>query len=384
MTDKYVDRIKLLQMRMMLTDFAFYACLLGHLKLVRIDDPSDVDTMAVDGIHLFFHPPFLDTLDDPELTFVLVHEANHVALEHFARIGDREPGRWNKANDYIINAMQVDGGMTMPKVGLLDRKYDGLTSEEVYNMLPPSPPQGGGGNGKDPGRMGGVRKPAPGDGTLSQIVAENRVKVMQSASLAKSLNHGTLPAAVQRIIDEVNKPKVDWAEPFRRLINSSRDTDYTWSRPNKRFISQGFYLPGKMPNSVDHVVIAVDTSGSINGEILKAFVSEMNGIIGDGNIDRVTVVYADAAVQSVETFERGDPLDIHPAGGGGTAFSDTFRWIEENANDCVCVVYLTDLYVSDYGEQPHCPVIWAVHGESRHVPELIARTPFGDGVHVNP
>lgn len=379
------QRIRLLMTRMFLSDHAFYGTLLGYLRITRVEDPAFCDTMAVDGVHLFYYAPWVDTLKDPELVFVLMHEGCHVAFEHFARLEDRDPEKFNRACDYAINPILVDAGLQMPPIGLIDPKYFNLSAEAIYNMLPPSPP-GGGRKGRDPGGLGGFMKPKGNPAEVRKIASEIRVAVQQSASLAKAMNAGKLPAHVQRLVDQATESKVDWAVKFRRLVNSSQDTELTFSRPNKRYLSHNIYMPGRIANAVDHAVCAIDTSGSIyqHKEALEAFSGELNGIFAEGNIDKLTVIYADAAVSSFEVFERGDEIKLKPTGGGGTAFSNTFEWIAENADDAVMVIYLTDLEVFDFGEEPHCPVVWAVYGDERFVPDLIAKVPFGEGVHINP
>ena len=53
----------------------------------------------------------------------------------------------------------------------------------------------------------------------------------------------------------------------------------TWSKPKKRAFAAGYYAPGlrKERKSLD-VVVAIDTSGSINDRIIGLFVSEIFNI----------------------------------------------------------------------------------------------------------
>ena len=134
-------------------------------------------------------------------------------------------------------------------------------------------------------------------------------------------------------------------------------------------------------DGVSHIVIAVDTSGSISNEILRDFAAEVNGAFQEGAVDRLTVIYADARVARVEEFETGDELILRPAGGGGTAFSDTFRMVSGNYADARAVIYLTDMHVYDFGEAPQMPVLWGVYGRTKDFGLL--SPPFGELINIS-
>ena len=57
--------------------------------------------------------------------------------------------------------------------------------------------------------------------------------------------------------------------------------------------------------------------------------------------------------------EDDEPV-ISPHGGGGTAFSPIFKYMQEKDIDPVACVVLTDLCCDDFGDEPAYPVLWAV------------------------
>jgi len=359
----------------------FFATLAS--RLTTIEDPA-IRTMATDGRHLIYSPDFVDGLNREELTFVLAHEVMHNALEHHCRRQSRDPKRWNIACDYAINGELEEAGVgKMPKCGLIDPTYTGRAAEEIYALLPED--SGGKGDGQDPGGCGGVLDAAgPGDqAALKEAAAEVRVAVRQAANAATGKMAGSMPESMKKLIEKLLAPVVDWQAVLRRFIDeNSNRTDYAWTRPNRRMLPHGLILPGQISDGISHIVIICDTSGSIYGEpeALNRFNAEINGAFGDGMIDKITVVYADARVSSWHEFQRGDEVKLEPTGGGGTAFADSFRWVAENANDASAVIYLTDLYVNEFGDEPHCPVMWAVYGDSRNFADLAAATPFGEAI----
>src|SRR5215475_10505162 len=121
----------------LLIDAPFFGCLALQLGLVEINDPADVSTMAVDGVNLYYHPPFVLARTDEELKAVMAHEVLHVAYKHMTRRGHRDPEVWNYAGDYVINAdlKKVIPAFKLPDPHLYDPKYDGMGSEEVYERL---------------------------------------------------------------------------------------------------------------------------------------------------------------------------------------------------------------------------------------------------------
>lgn len=370
-------------------DHPFFGALAVRLNTIDATDDPRIDTMATDGRNLFFDRKFVDGLKKPELVFVLAHEVMHNALEHHIRRQTRDPKRWNVACDFAINGELAGAKVgTMPKGGLIDTAYTGLSAEEIYRLLPEQEDGGSGAGqgGQDPGGCGAILDAAPAhdEAALAEARAEMQTAVRQAANIAKAANAGSLPGGIQRLVDELLKPKVDWRSVLRRFVDESTTRDFAWSRPNRRLVPHGVITPGTVSIGVSHIVIAVDTSGSIDNEILRAFAAEINGAFCEGAVDRITVIYADAAVQHVEEFETGDELMLHPAGGGGTAFSDTFRRIERDYPGARACIYLTDLFVSDFGREPSMPVLWGVYGDPRAFDHLAATVPFGEPISIAP
>lgn len=370
----------------------FFGALITRLTLIEATNDPRIETMATDGRNLFFNRKFVDGLKRTEMAFVLAHEVMHNAFEHHLRRQTRAHRRWNEACDYAINGELQDyikkcnAILVMPKGVLIDDAYTGLSAEEIYRLLPEQDggSSGSGQGGLDPGGCGAVLDAAPAhdEAALAEARAEMQTAVRQAANIAKAANAGSLPAGIQRLVDELLKPKVDWRSVLRRFVDESTTRDFAWSRPNRRLVPHGIITPGTISDGVSHIVIAVDTSGSIDAEILRAFAAEINGAFCEGAVDRITVIYADAAVQHIEEFETGDELVLHPAGGGGTAFSDTFRRIERDYPDARACIYLTDLYVSDFGREPPMPVLWGVYGDPRAFEQLAAAVPFGEPISI--
>lgn len=371
----------------LLWDHPFFGVLMLQLKKVDATDDPRIKTMATDGRHLYYHGPFVEGLKKEELVFVLAHEVMHNALEHHIRRQHRKPGRWNKAADYAINGELTECKVgKMPEIGLISPAFTSLSAEEIYRILDDE----NNGDDSDEGSMDGggcggvIDGCAPHDeAAIADLRAEMQTQIRQAAMAAKAAQAGSVPAGVQRIIDQLLKPRVDWRAVLRRFIDDSSTRDFSWAKPNRRMLPLGYITPGTISDGVSHIVIAVDTSGSIDQKILGAFAAEINGAFGEGAVDKLTVIYADAAVAHIERFEMGDELVLHAAGGGGTAFSDTFEKVAEHFADARACIYLTDLYVNDFGEEPPMPVLWGVYGDPRQFDKLAGKVPFGEPISIS-
>jgi predicted metal-dependent peptidase len=319
----------------------------------RLDET--IPTACTNGKEIRFSPRFILDLDDEEVKFVVAHECFHPMLEHNFRRGERHHRKWNMAGDYVINQLIEDEGIGKVIDGSLLNKatYDagGGTTDGIYNILPDQPDDGGGypldGDCQD------------GDGTQGdreQQAAEWKVKVAQAAQAAKMM--GKLSAGLERFVTEILNPKVDWRDVTRKFVEKAKSDQRSFSRPNRRFLAQDMYLPSRSGEVLGEIVYAVDCSGSIDEQILTQFASEIHACKDDMTPKKIHVVYFDSEVSHYESYEADDDLDIRPHGGGGTAFSPVFNYIEEHGIEPVACIFLTDLCCDDFGDEPDYPVLW--------------------------
>jgi predicted metal-dependent peptidase len=362
---------------------AFFATLVLRL---RPEPGWDLDTLATDGRVLRYHPPFVTALSPDELVGVLAHEVMHCALAHPARRAGRDPERWNVACDLAINPLLARAGVVLPTSRLTpgEGTYAGLepgkSAEEYYTLLPAAdPPTGEGGRPgpADPGGCGGVTDPADGDpAEARRVEADWRVALAQAQRAAAG--RGPLPAGLGRAVGAVLHPPADWRAVLREFVSAAARNDYSWVRPNRRFVAQGLFLPGLHSEELGDVVLAVDTSGSIDAKTLGVFAAEADAVLAAYDC-AVTVLYHDTEVQKVQAWQSRDgPLVLDPVGGGGTSHACVFDWIERAGLAPACVVCLTDLETEFPPSPPAVPVLWAVSGTAPCDP------PFGRVVSLSP
>jgi predicted metal-dependent peptidase len=350
--------------------------------------------MATDGVSIYYNPDFVETLNAATLAGTLAHEVMHPALHHHVRRSGRDPKLWNQACDYAINPLLVDAGLSLPDGVLIDDRFRGMSSEQIYNLLESeseteqdSGKEGGddepggeeskdetspGGDSNEPsapvteGGIGQVLDAPPPDEETPTIEEQTRewdVAVSQAATVARQA--GKLPAGLNRTLEGAAEASVDWREMLRRLWSDTIPADYSWMRPNRRHVWAGLYLPGVIREGVGEIAIAIDCSGSVNARQLKLFEAEVRSILEGQRPQRVHVLYFDSEVQKVETYEAGQPVHLNPVGGGGTDFGPCFEWLDDHGILPQTLVFLTDLYGSFPPSAPAYPVLWASTGSQK-------------------
>jgi predicted metal-dependent peptidase len=373
----------------LLLDHPFFGSLLFRLKG---RESRSIKTMATDGISLFYNPDFVDTLNAATLCGVLAHEVMHPGLQHHVRRSGRNPKSWNEACDYAINPILLDAGLHLPEGILVDDRFREMSAEQIYNQLQTEAEQEPGdqddmqenegdetasphaspvdsGEPSAPITEGGVGQvldaPVADEETptAEELAREWSVAVNQAVTLAKQA--GKVPAGMDRSLDGAAEAAVDWRELLRRAWSETTPADYSWMRPNRRHIWTGLYLPGVVREGVGEVAIAVDCSGSVNSRQLSLFEAEVRSILEGQRPQRVYVLYFDAIVHKVETFEAGQRVSLNPVGGGGTEFGPCFEWLEVHGVRPQTLVFLTDLFGSFPDSEPDYPVLWASTGGRR-------------------
>ena len=343
------------------------------LTLTMVEDIK-IPTMCTDGKRIRYNPEFVQLHSLAEIKGVIAHEVMHVALSHMLRRGKYDAEIWNMATDYAINQIVVDSGMTIPECGLLDNQYRGMTSEAVYNRLLKDPPedQPAGWN------FGEVEEATNADGTglsdeeSKQLTEEIQVAVLQAHQTAEAA--GKVPAGVGDLIKEMSTASVDWRDKLRSFIGGDQPDDYTWRRPNRKFFgTYGIYMPSVDHMGTGNIVVAVDTSGSVNDEMLKEFLGEINAISEDMSPESLTVISCDAKIQSIKEYGQGEIVeDLDCKGRGGTRVNPVFQHISDNDLAVDSLIYFTDLHVWDFPLQPEYPVLWVSTGATD--------APFGEVV----
>jgi predicted metal-dependent peptidase len=378
----------------LILDNPFFGSLALRLKLVEatnmvVNGGYKMSTMGVDGKHIYYHPDFVNRLSLAHVKFVVAHEVMHCVWSHMSRRQHRDPRKWNVAGDYVINDMlknlkvKVNGreeqAFDMPPEGLWSAQFSGpdWTADKVYNQLP-DPPKGPKGGDKGDGTGGAFDHVIDGDengppqdaADRAQMEREWKVATIQAANAAKMA--GKLPAELQRFLDDLYKPQVNWIERLRNFISETTRNDYNWLRPNKRF--SDVYMPSLHDESVGEIAIVIDDSGSIGAQTLAVFGAEIRAIMQDVRPSKTHLLYCDAEVSAHYELDPDDTPEFKCHGGGGTNFDPPFQMLAEKNILPKCLIYLTDL-CGPHGPEADYPVLWVC------ITDAVA--PWGETLHID-
>jgi predicted metal-dependent peptidase len=340
----------------LLLDHFFFGRLALHLKLV---EREDIPTLAVDGKHIYYNPDFVLTLSSDLTKSAIVHEVGHCMFEHVVRRGGRDPKLWNIAGDYAINEIIKTAGFQLGKTWLWDAQYKGMSAEHIYDLLKQDQDKKGGdtpGAGEPGGGLCDIQDGGTSQAEMAEQAMEWKIATAQAAQMAKQ--HGKIPRGMERFIEEIGTPQVPWREVLQRFITQLAKDDYAWTRPNKKYLSQGLYMPSLYSERMGEIAVVIDTSGSIDQPTLNAFGDEIKAIVAQTRPVKTTVIYCDAAINHVDEFGADDELTFKLHGGGGTSFLPPFLMYEESDEKPVALVYLTDMYGAFPQEAPEYPVLW--------------------------
>jgi predicted metal-dependent peptidase len=357
-----------------------YTALAGVL-MIGEKTVNDIPTACTNGRDEMYGREFVEGLTDAELRGLVLHENYHKLYQHMStwkHLWEIDPHSANQAMDYVINIKiaddNTDGFAVIPKGGLLDAKYRGMDTAQVFNLIHQSDDGDGDGEMDEHDWKGAQDLSDEEKGALARDIDE---AIRQGALAA-----GKMGGTGSRDLEELLKPQVDWREVLREFISTTcAGNDYsTWARPNRRLMSQGVYMPSGISQRVGELVVAIDTSGSISNSTLTAFLSEVKSICDTVHPEQVRLLYWGHEVVGDESYKT-DELDglitsTKPRGGGGTYVNCVTQYMTaEGINPQACIV-LTDGHLYGGWGEWSCPVLWTVIDNESAVPTA------GTAIHI--
>jgi predicted metal-dependent peptidase len=369
---------------------SFFGNLATRLKLVNADEWCG--TAATDGRNFYYNSRFIDMLRPKEVEFLFGHEVLHCVYDHFGRRGDRDPMLFNVANDYAVNA-----DLKKHRVGefitsvpcLYDSKFEGMSSEEIYDILYENAEKINmsdlidkllddhlDGEGDSDSDDDGDEK--DGKGKKPKLSAEERQKIRDEikeavlSAAAASDGAGNLPAGVKRLIQDMTAPKMNWRELLRMQLESTIKSDFTWMRASRRGWHMDAVMPGMKNDELIDIAIGIDASGSIDERMLKDFLSETQGIMDQFQSYKIHIFTFDTRVYNPAQY-NSDNLDgicdYEVKGGGGTDFDAIFDYLKEEQIEPKRLVVFTDGYpFGSWGDENYADTVWIIHGNTTVVP----------------
>ena len=390
-TDARIDGIvreKLITARIaLLLKAPFFGNLATRLKLVNADEW--LGTAATDGRNFYYNSEFVNRLPQKQLEFLVGHEVLHVVYDHMGRRQDRDGQLYNIAADYCVNADLIDSkiGEKITVVPVLyDRKYAGMSSEQVYDLLFENADKidmaellkqvldehlDEDGDGDDEGEGGEGNKEGKGGSGPDKMTKEERKALRDEVreailNAAEAAGAGGVPAGVKRLIKDLTNPQLNWRELIRQQVQSLVKSDFTWARPNRKGQHMDAILPGNSFAETIDVSVSIDASGSMSSEMLHDILSEVKGIMEAFDDFKLDVWTFDTKVYGYEKYtpDNIDDIDDYELqGGGGTDFECNWDFMRENELTPKLFIMFTDGYPNGgWGDADFVDTLFVIHG----------------------
>lgn len=195
--------------------------------------------------------------------------------------------------------------------------------------------------------------------TEQKLMDRQIQRILTEAKEQTEKKRGTVPGEMSALIkiEQIVKPKFDWRGYVRRFTGTSTKvfTKKLQRKENKRFPA----FPGLKIKMRQHILLAIDTSGSVCDEELKEFMNEIHHIHKTG-VD-ITIIQCDTQIKSIEPYKGKN--DINILGRGGTEFDPVLEYYDANIRKFTSLIYFTDgeCYTS---VKPKGKVLWVLSERS--------------------
>ena len=350
----------------------FYGIIYSHLEKVEFNEYCP--TMGVNSRQLLYNSEFVEKTPLDEFIFINLHEVAHISLLHPSRIGERDPQLFNIACDLYVNALLCDElgirpgesteieGITIkvpknlvydssinPNVDYVEGIYEKLRNNSIKTSIRIYMPGMNGSNSDGT------------DNSLSDCIgqdifkdtdknAQDKIKkviidAVTRAKLMSSNGNGNLLLHVE----EALAPKVDWRSICKKYLIADMSKETSFKTTDKRMSYQDCIFPGSesLDNfKLESLKICIDTSGSIGGDDLGIFYSQVKQLLKKFKVD-AEVLYWGTSIESKGNFKNyKDFSKIDVMGGGGTDPSCLFEYF--NSKSCKVKPKLTIIFTDGY------------------------------------
>lgn len=391
LTVEQIESTKLLinrgRIKLMQSNLSFFGHILLQLKEKFNGHEYGVPTIGVSTDTIYYNMSYINSAckNTDDMIFVFLHEIMHIVLDHLdlSRIKMRDKMTWNKAGDHVINLDLYANGFTYSGDAhiLKDKRFRGMNTEEVYDVLIKEDGEKGKGKGKGASADGSDGS-GDSDGFWKDIIHtddQEQLSKMREAVInaynAHVLSHGSadgIPNSVRVAIEDIENQILPWQSLLSRYISETTRNDFSWNKLNRVFFPN-FYIPGLYDESLAKIDFAIDVSGSINMDTFNKFINEIKNILLMNNITKIGIYQFDTRTLSYDIVSNLNELaDIKFHGGGGTCIKDTLDKCK--LTDSKALFIITDGYMDLNLSSPGKPTVWCVYNNPKF------ETPFGTTV----
>lgn len=365
MSERY-DQAQLLAEKVMslardsiLVNMRFLDMALSALKLVPQKSSGG---FATDGANIYYDPVFLLKKYKEEPAFAVrmyLHILFHMIFYHSFRFDKLDGETWSLAADIAVEAaiqeLKLPGQSLIRdeeaarKLTFIKEEIHSLTAEKIYRYLKNF--QVGERERAELGRlffMDSHRRWIPSEELTISAEQWKKLSERVKADLKSFSSGKTKSESLEKSLLEAVKDRHSYEELLRKFMVMNEDIRVNDEEFDYIYYTYGLSQYGNMPlvepleykdsRKVREFVIAIDTSASCRGEVVKSFLKETYGILsGEETFFRkmnVHIIQCDHQVQRDTKITSRDDLDFFLShekltGFGSTDFRPVFTYVDE-------------------------------------------------------
>ena len=297
-----------------------------RLAVTEFSEIEGLGTAANDGRRVYYSDRLMRYLTPEQQLFTLAQQVAHIQLDHFARGRGKNPGLWRRASDAVVNALLKEDGFSLPENAPLPPSDRSYSAEELYDLL--------------------LEANGEGESEAPQII--------QGQPVEKDSSHQA-GGASEAHTREIEDPGIATAVAgLAELLEPSLQTDFDWFPAAS--IRSGVLGHEFRAYPVACTEILLDTSASVDAELLRAFVRGVKGLMQQDAVIRVgcfdTRFYGFQDINSEQDIQT-----LRLDGAGGTDFHAAIGAFTGDAENRI-------IFTDGYAEMPEerCDAIWVVYG----------------------
>ena len=300
-----------------------------QIRVLDLRESAEAKPVDNDGRQIFYNGRLLREMPWETQEFYLAQQLLHVQLAHAARGEGKEPETWRKASDAVVNAMLLADGFALPPELKLPPEAEGRSAEELYSLL-----------------LGNEEKKP-----------EEEQESVKKTHKPKPSRRGRIPDATRGAQQrEIEDPGLAEAVAgLAELLEPSLQLDYDWFPGDT--IRDGMLRDRFRAYPVPHAEILLDTSASVDAQLLRSFVRGVKGLLQNDAVVRVgcfdTEFYGFQEIRSEQDIDR---LELR--GSGGTNFEAA---VKAFTGDAETRIIFTDGYAAM--PEQRCDAIWLIYSD---------------------
>ena len=311
-----------------------------------------------------YNDEYLEVLSISEVSTLLANAAMHQALFHTQRGKDKVSSVWYLASDYAINDLLVDNGFMLAPMANYASRFEMLYAEQIYTILLGELDLQD--NDEPQEEQEQQSEEIEEEERLEELLAQEEYELLLEQLNIKLEKQGDLPKGIERFVESKSEAQISWRDELYRYVNSHAKSDYRMFPASKKHLYRGIALPSIYGEELK-IVVAIDTSASIDDELLKVFLAELYEIMQLFTHYIIELIECDASIQNIQRLTPMESLEPTLKGGGGTNFIPVFDYVETINEDFKFLIYFTDGKGSFPKYEPLIDVLW-VMSESYDVP----------------